>query len=90
VPFTPQSADLNDATKSELDRVAKNINEKALRQVELRAYAAGADPESRKIALARALVVRSYLIDRGVKSRIEVGGFSGGDGERVDIVVPNS
>ena len=90
IPFTGQSADLNDAAKAELDRVAKNISDKSLRQVELRAYATGADPESRKIALARALVVRSYLIDRGVKSRIEVGGFSGGDAERVDILVPNS
>ena len=90
IPFTAQSADLSDVAKSELDRVAKNISDKALRQVELRAFATGADPESRKIALARALVVRSYLIDRGVKSRIEVGGFSGGDGERVDILVPNT
>jgi outer membrane protein OmpA-like peptidoglycan-associated protein len=90
VPFSPQSADLNDAAKAELDRVAKNIADKSLRQVELRAYATGIDPESRKIALARALVVRSYLIDRGVKSRIEVGGFSGSEGERVDIVVPNT
>jgi outer membrane protein OmpA-like peptidoglycan-associated protein len=90
IPFTVQSADLSDVAKSELDRVAKNINDKTMRQVELRAFATGADPESRKIALARALVVRSYLIDRGVKSRIEVGGFAGGDGERVDIVVPNT
>ena len=79
IPFTSQSADLSDVAKSELDRVAKNINDKAMRQVELRAFASGADPESRKIALARALVVRSYLIDRGVKSRIEVGGYAGGD-----------
>lgn len=61
----------------------------SLRQIELRAYAGGTDPESRKIALARALVVRSYLIDRGVKSRIEVGSGAG-DGDRVDILVPNT
>ena len=30
-----------------------------------------------------------YLIDRGVKSRIEVGSFSG-DGDSVDILVPNT
>ncbi len=90
IPFTAQSADLSDVAKSELDRVAKNITDKSLRQVELRAYASGDAPESRKIALARALVVRSYLIDRGVKTRIEVGGFAGADGERVDILVPNS
>src|SRR5258708_2505984 len=51
IPFTTQSADLSDVAKSELDRVAKNINDKSMRQVELRAYATGADPESRKIAL---------------------------------------
>ena len=81
IPFAGQSADL--------DRVAKNISEKSLRQVELRAFASGAEIDSRKIALARALVVRSHLIDRGVKSRIEVGAFAG-DGERVDILVPNT
>ena len=51
-------------------------------------------PDSRKISLARALVVRSYLIDQGVKTRIEVGAFGGdsrgGGSDRVDILVPNS
>jgi outer membrane protein OmpA-like peptidoglycan-associated protein len=89
IPFAGQSADLSDTAKAELDRIAKNISDKSLRQVELRAFASGADPDNRKIALARALVVRSYLIDRGVKSRIEVGAFAG-DGERVDILVPNT
>jgi outer membrane protein OmpA-like peptidoglycan-associated protein len=89
IPFAGQSADLSDDAKSELDRIAKNIGDKGLRQVELRAFASGAEPDSRKIALARALVVRSYLIDKGVKSRIEVGAFAG-DGERVDIVVPGT
>jgi outer membrane protein OmpA-like peptidoglycan-associated protein len=89
IPFEGQSADLSDVAKSELDRIAKNLSDKGLRQIELRAFASGADPDNRKIALARALVVRSYLIDRGLKSRIEVGGFAG-DGERVDILVPNT
>ena len=89
IPFAGQSADLTDTAKAELDRIAKNITDKSLRQVELRAFASGAEIDSRKIALARALVVRSYLIDRGVKSRIEVGA-SAGDGERVDILVPNT
>lgn len=89
IPFASQSADLSDGAKAELDRIAKNIADKGLRQVELRAFASGAEPDSRKIALARALVVRSYLIDKGVKSRIEVGAFAG-DGERVDIVVPGT
>ncbi|MBM3649614.1 MAG: hypothetical protein FJX11_17685 [Alphaproteobacteria bacterium] len=89
ISFAGQSADLDDAAKSELDRIAKNVADKGLRQIELRAFAAGNDPDSRKVALARALVVRSYLIDRGVKSRIEVGSFAG-EGQRVDILVPSS
>ena len=44
--------------------------------------------------VARALVVRSYLIDKGVKTRIEVGAYGGdsrgGGSDRVDILVPNS
>jgi len=53
------------------------------------AFATGDDIVSRQISLARALVVRAYLIDRGVKSRIDVGAFLGDD-ERVDILVPNT
>jgi hypothetical protein len=56
----------------------------------LRAYAGGGDADGRKVSLARALIVRSYLIDKGVKSRIEIGAFSGEGGDRVDILVPNS
>lgn len=83
VAFAAQSAEISDSAKAELNRVAKNLT--GFRQIEVRAYAAGGDPaESRKIALARALVVRSYLIDQGVKTRIEIGAFTSG-GERVDI-----
>jgi hypothetical protein len=87
VPFMPGSAILSDGAKAELDRVAASIADRKLRGVELHAFAGDGDPDSRKIALARALVVRSYLIDRRVKARIEVGAFSG-SGERVDILVP--
>lgn len=87
VPFMPGSAILSDGAKAELDRVASSIVDRKLRGIELHAFAGDGDPDSRKIALARALVVRSYLIDRRVKARIEVGAFSG-SGERVDILVP--
>jgi outer membrane protein OmpA-like peptidoglycan-associated protein len=95
VAFASQSAELNDAARTDLDRLAKNLGDRSLRQIEIRAYAGGSgDPDSRKISLARALVVRSYLIDRGVKARIEVGAYGGnsrgGGSERVDILVPNS
>lgn len=94
IAFAGQSAELNDAAKTDLDRLAKNLGDRSLRQIEIRAYAGGADPDSRKISLARALVVRSYLIDKGVKARIEVGAYGGdsrgGSSDRVDILVPNS
>ena len=84
VAFAGQSAEISDAAKADLNRVAKNLS--GVRQIEVRAYASGSDlAEARKIALARALVVRSYLIDQNVKTRIEISGASGG-GERVDIM----
>lgn len=94
IAFAGQSAELNDAAKTDLDRLAKNLGDRSLRQIEIRAYAGGADADTRKVALARALVVRSYLIDKGVKARIEVGAYGGdsrgGGSDRVDILVPNS
>ena len=89
IAFNGRSVVLTPATKAELDQVAKRIADQKLRRLELRALAADIGPDSRKVALARALVVRSYLIDRGVKSRIEVGSFSG-DGDSVEILVPNT
>lgn len=89
IAFIGRSAALTPATKAELDQIARRIAEQKLRHIELRAYAPDIGPDSRKIALARALVVRSYLMDKGVKSRIEVGSFSG-DGDSVEILVPNT
>jgi OmpA family len=89
VAFIGRTALLTPVTKAELDQIAKRIADQKLRHIELRAYAADTGPDSRKIALARALVVRSYLMDKGVKSRIEVGSFSG-DGDSVEILVPNT
>ena len=89
VAFIGRSAALTPATRAELDLIARRIADQKLRHIELRAYAPDIGPESRKIALARALVVRSYLMDKGVKSRIEVGRFSG-DGDSVEILVPNT
>jgi outer membrane protein OmpA-like peptidoglycan-associated protein len=89
VTFVPQSAEIGPAARAELDRVAQNT--KSVRALELRAYASGSDPiEARKVALARALAVRSYLIDQNVKTRIEVGAFAStnGGGERVDVLAP--
>jgi len=60
-----------------------------VRQLELRGFAMGSEIDSRKVALARALVVRAYLIDLGVKARIEVGSFAG-EGSHVEILAPRT
>jgi len=89
--FTPRSAELSDSSRTELDRLIKSISDRGLRQVELRSFAGNGEPDSRKVSLARALNVRTYLIDKGVKSKIEIGTFSSSDGnERVEIVVPST
>lgn len=93
VSFAPQSAEINGSERSALDALAKSLTQRNVKQVELRGYSAASDQgDARKIALARVLSVRSYLIDQGVKARIEVGAFAspgrGGGGERVDIVAP--
>jgi outer membrane protein OmpA-like peptidoglycan-associated protein len=93
VPFARQSAEISGIGRSELDRLAKDANARRLRQMELRAYASDDDPnEARKVALARALAVQSYLVDQGVKARIEVGFWAARDlpaPDRVDVLAPN-
>jgi outer membrane protein OmpA-like peptidoglycan-associated protein len=89
IPFVGQSANLTDTTRAELDQVAKRFAEQKVRQLEVRGFAMGSEIDSRKVALARALVVRAYLIDRGVKARIEVGSFAG-EGSHVEILAPGT
>ena len=89
IPFVGQTANLTDATRAELDQIAKRIAEQRVRQLEVRGFAMGSELDSRKVALARALVVRAYLIDRGVKARIEVGSFAG-EGSHVEILAPRT
>jgi outer membrane protein OmpA-like peptidoglycan-associated protein len=88
IGFAGQSANLTDTTRAELDQIAKRIAELGVRQIELRGYAFGGI-DSRKVALARALVVRAYLIDSKVKARIEVGSFEG-EGSYVEILGPRT
>jgi outer membrane protein OmpA-like peptidoglycan-associated protein len=93
VPFQPQSVEIADAGRAALDGFAKTLSEGGVRQVEVRGYASGDDTgDARKTALARALQVRSYLIDQGVRARIEVTATAQpartAPKERVDVVVP--
>jgi len=93
VPFEVQSVEIAQAGRGALDGLARSLSERGVRQIEVRGYASGDDAsDARKLALARALSVRSYLIDQGVKARIEVN-VNGQPArtaprERVDVLVP--
>jgi len=89
IGFAGQSANLTEATRAELDQLAKRIAEERVRQLEVRGFAIGSGIDSRKVALARALVVRAYLIDSRVRARIEVGSFAG-EGNHVEILAPGT
>jgi OOP family OmpA-OmpF porin len=91
VSFDRQSVEIKPAARSALDTVAQVMTAQGVRQVELHGYATGDDPDdARKLALVRTLMVRVYLIDQGVKARIEVTAQAakGGANERVDIMTP--
>jgi outer membrane protein OmpA-like peptidoglycan-associated protein len=93
VPFDRQSVEINAAGRSALDTLAQVLTAQGVRQVELHGYATGDDADdARKLALVRTLAVRMYLIDQGVKARIEVlaqaAPAKGGPRERVDVMTP--
>ncbi|HEY4169012.1 MAG TPA: OmpA family protein [Reyranella sp.] len=93
VSFDRQSVEINAAARGALDTLAQVLTAQGVRQVELRGYATGEDTDdARKLALVRTLAVRMYLIDQGVKARIEVmaqaAPVKGGAKERVDVMTP--
>ena len=93
VSFQAQSVEIAETGRGALDGLAKSLSERGVRQLEVRGYASGEDTgDARKMALARALSVRSYLIDQGVRARIEVSATAQpartAPKERVDVVVP--
>lgn len=94
VSFDRQSVEINPSARSALDTLAQVLTAQGVRQIELRGYATGDNTdEVRKLALVRTLAVRMYLIDQGVKARIEVAAQAapakgGGAKERVDVMTP--
>jgi len=92
VLFTARSSELSDMARIALGYFAGEANAQRLRQIELRAYVGGDDPvESRKLALARVLAVHAFLIDLGVRARIEIGGVSqaiDASSDRVEVLTP--
>ncbi len=91
--FASGSAELSEAAKKQLLDLSKSLALNTSRRVQLLAYAAdsgqGASP-ARRLSLSRALAVRAFLIDQGVRStRMDVRalGSKAGDGpaDRVDV-----
>ncbi|NIY75945.1 OmpA family protein [Thalassospira sp. HF15] len=91
--FAAESFELSDAAKSQLDSVIAAMGQDDTLRIQLQAYAAGDGSnasKARRLSLSRALQVRSYLIDRGVRStRIDVRALGAnvpsGPADRVDI-----
>jgi outer membrane protein OmpA-like peptidoglycan-associated protein len=96
VTFTSGSEGLDGNATSTLDRLTSSMQNDSKSIITLNAYAAmpkSNDPqEARRLALARALAVRSYMMSRGIaNNRIDVRAVGpAGDGrgdDRVDIAI---
>jgi outer membrane protein OmpA-like peptidoglycan-associated protein len=93
--FAPNVTDMPTQAKATLDTVIKAMKADDQLRVQLVAYASGAPDQSsqaRRLSLSRAIGVRSYLIEQGIKSaRIDVRALGnrtdvGGSPDRVDVV----
>lgn len=74
--FPGNSSDLNSESQRKLDAVIVQMKGMIEGRLQVRGYAAGEDgsqSSARRIALSRALAVRSYLMDKGIKpTRVDV------------------
>jgi outer membrane protein OmpA-like peptidoglycan-associated protein len=95
VVFPPNVTDVADQSRPALDAVIRSMKADDQLRIQLVAYASGAPDQAsqaRRVSLSRAIAVRSYLIEQGVRStRIDVRALgnrpdSGGPADRVDIV----
>ncbi len=76
VAFEASETDLTGGSRAELKELAERLRSRDNMRLQLLAYAEGAGlspSKARRISLSRALSVRSYLIENGIKtSRIDV------------------
>ena len=92
--FDEGSAELADDAKQALQGLADDLTSDGNARVQLLAYASSADnsaSRARRLSLSRALAVRAFLIDQGVRStRMDVRALGnkseGGPADRVDIM----
>lgn len=93
--FAPEMSKLDAAAIGQLDEIAAGAKTDRALRLKLLAYAGAAGQtasQSRRLSLSRALAVRSYLIDKGVRSvQFEVHArgrkLEGGPPDRVDLIV---
>lgn len=92
--FDSSTADLNDTTATALDGVIASLNESEKLRLQLLAYASeveGSSSSARRLSLSRALAVRAYLMDHGIRpTRVDVRALGSETQEqpvnRVDII----
>ena len=98
IKFSVGATDLGSAPQPTLDAIAAKLLADESLRVQVIAHATGGTDdamEARRISLARAVAVRAYLMDKGVRSlRIDVRalGNRADDGpasDQVDLVVVN-
>ncbi len=93
--FGPGVSKLDAASTERLDEIAAGTKADRAIRLKLLAYAGSAAQtasQSRRLSLSRALAVRSYLIDKGVRSvqfEVQAKGknLEGGPPDRVDVIV---
>jgi outer membrane protein OmpA-like peptidoglycan-associated protein len=102
VRFAPGASDLGGDARSVLDSLAQKLSTQPNQRIQLIAYASapgsGEDDaiEARRTSLARAVVVRAYLIQRGISgARIDVRALGNrvegaGSPDRVDLMILGS
>ncbi len=93
--FESGSAKLSDSARSNLQSLTAKMGADEALQVQLVAYAQGTaetSSQARRLSLSRALAVRSFLIDQGVRStRMDIRALGNkaedGPADRVDVVL---
>lgn len=95
VLFDDKSAKISDSARAPLQELSNKMKESESLRVQLLAYAEGTSEtasQARRLSLSRALAVRSFLINQGVRStRMDVRALGnkdeGGPSDRVDAVL---
>lgn len=95
IDFGSGVADLPADARVALDKAASEMKQDESSRLQIVAYATGGDEagsQARRLSLSRALAVRSYLIEQGVRStRMDVRALGNrspdGPADRVDMII---